>query len=61
MVRDDRVLRHRSHDRLLPHRDAFQVKASVREKALQKQERKNDIESTGRPAAAKGGSFPPLR
>ena len=41
---------------------AFQVKAGVREKALQKQERRtNDIGSTGRPAAAKGGSVPPLR
>ena len=60
--RDHRVLRHRSHDRLLRHRIAFQVKAGVREKALQKQERRtNDIGSTGRPAAAKGGSVPPLR
>ena len=41
---------------------AFQVKASVRKKALQKQEPKtNDIGSTGRPAAAKGGFLPPLR
>jgi hypothetical protein len=40
----------------------FQVKARVREKALQKQaRRKNDIGSTGRPAAANGGSVPPLR
>jgi hypothetical protein len=39
----------------------FQVKALVREKALQKQAwRKNDIGSTGRPAAANGGSVPPL-
>jgi hypothetical protein len=41
---------------------ALQVKAGVREEALQKQERRtNNIESTGRPAAAKGGSVPPLR
>jgi hypothetical protein len=40
----------------------LQVKARVREKALQKQARgKNDIGSTGRPAAANGGSVPPLR
>ena len=43
-------------------RRALQVKAGVREKALQKQERRtNNIGSTGRPAAAKGGSVPPLR
>ena len=44
------------------HRIAFQVKAGLREKALQKQaRRKNDTGSTGRPAAANGGSVPPLR
>jgi hypothetical protein len=55
-------LRHRSHNRGLRNRRALQVKAGVREEALQKQERRtNNIESTGRPAAAKGGSVPPLR
>jgi hypothetical protein len=47
---------------LTAHRTAFQVKAGVRGKALQKQKRRiNNIASTGRPAAAKGGSVPPLR
>ena len=53
---------HRSHARLLWHRIAFQVKAGVREMALRKPERKaGSTTSTGRPAAAKGGSVPPLR
>jgi hypothetical protein len=38
------------------------IPAGVVEEALRKQERRtNCIESTGRPAAAKGGSVPPLR
>jgi hypothetical protein len=48
--------------RLLRNHDALQVNASVRTNALQTQKRKtNEIGSTGRPAAAKGGSVPPLR
>ena len=38
------------------------IPAGVVEEALRKQERRTScIESTGRPAAAKGGSVPPLR
>jgi hypothetical protein len=44
-----------NEDEISRHRIAFQVKAGVRGKALQKQKRRiNNIASTGRPAAAKG-------
>jgi hypothetical protein len=40
----------------------LQVSPSVRQNALQMQKRRtNEIGSTGRPAAAKGGFLPPLR
>ena len=60
--RDDRFLRHRSHNRGLTESSRTSSESGRREEALQKQERRtNNIESTGRPAAAKGGSVPPLR